>query len=148
MWPTQSTAAAAVEAAAASLAAAAAAVEAATAAPSRTDSQAEQQGQQQQEQKQEQEQAQGRQQQQQGLEHAQLPLLLPQPGASSFSLWGARRRHEWQLCFSTVPVKLSGRRRVWLEGLRVVVPDNAEQLLAGKLTLTLCLEQTCSCCWF
>jgi hypothetical protein len=133
MWPTQPAAAAAVEEAATSLrtaaaveAAPAAAVEAAPAAASRAASQQEQEYQQNQQAE-----------QGQKLERGQLLLLPPLPGAPSFSLWGARRRHEWQLCFSTVPVKLSGRRRVRVEGLQVVVPDNAEQLLAGKLTVRL-----------
>lgn len=51
-------------------------------------------------------------------------------------LWASRRRRqvEWQLCFSRVPVRLSGRRRaVVVDGLLLQVPDNAEQLLEGEL---------------
>lgn len=46
-------------------------------------------------------------------------------------VWGGRR-HEWQLCFSGESVRLSGRRKVSVEGLKLVVPDNSEQLLQGK----------------
>jgi len=57
--------------------------------------------------------------------------LAARGGWSWLRPWGGRKRHEWQLCFSRVAVKLSGRRRVAVGALRLVVPDNAEDLLAG-----------------
>lgn len=115
MWPSEPAAAAAVEAAAASFRTqAAAAAAAGLERPSMaSDTQRQQQA------------AAATQQgpSRQGL----LPAV-----ARGFGLWGSsRRQREWQLCFSQVPVQLSGRRRVWVEGLQVVVPDNSEQLLAG-----------------
>jgi hypothetical protein len=65
---------------------------------------------------------------------AGLSGLKPGPGRTLPlpSLRGLGRR-EWRLCFSDVRVKLSGRRREWVEGLKlVVVPDNAEALLTGE----------------
>lgn len=132
MWPTQPAAATAVEAAAASLRAAAVAEGAVRAASTGAGGpQAQEQGHTQ-EQEQQQKQERGRD-QKQGQGHTQPQPLLQLPAdLPTYSLWGARRRQEWQLCFSTVPVKLTGRRWVWLDGRRVVVPDNAEQLLAGE----------------
>lgn len=79
--------------------------------------------------------SQAQQQQQQGQRVVSLGpagLKLAARGGWSWSrLWGGWRRQEWQLCFSRVAVKLSGRRRAAVDGLRLVVPDNAEELLEG-----------------
>lgn len=69
------------------------------------------------------------------LPAAQQPassLPLPSSVWSAGRLWGRGRRQEWALCFSSVPLRLSGRRKASVEGLSLVVPDNAEALLAGK----------------
>lgn len=75
-------------------------------------------------------------------------LSLPSSAWSAGRLWGGGRRQEWALCFSSVPLRLSGRRKASVEGLSVVVPDNAEALLAGIGQTGPCAcACACSCLW-
>jgi hypothetical protein len=66
-------------------------------------------------------------QQQQQQQHRQQQQQL----SRGWSFGRRHKRHEWELCFSRVPVRLSGRRKVSVDGLRLAVPDNAEHLLEG-----------------
>lgn len=61
-----------------------------------------------------------------------------QPAARGFG------RREWRLCFSDVQLKLSGRRRAYVEGLRLAVPDNAEQHLTGEAEVTPRGDRSCN----
>jgi hypothetical protein len=87
---------------------------------------------------------------------AAVSLLQPSSVWSAGRLWGGRRRQEWALCFSSVPLRLSGRRKASVEGFTLVVPDNAEALLAGReedatLLVHACLTLTTvrmSGCWY
>jgi hypothetical protein len=70
--------------------------------------------------------------QSQSLRNTAFPAgLKPGQGLAPPRLRGLGRR-EWRLCFSDVRVRLSGRRRVNVDGLKLVVPDNAEALLTGE----------------
>lgn len=70
------------------------------------------------------------------------PGLKPGRGLPPPRLRGLGRR-EWRLCFSDVRVRLSGRRRAYVEGLKLVVPDNAEALLTGEPVSGLVSHKAC-----